>query len=402
MGVLESIISLFEHKAHPVDAIMGRLSNSLLGLDDRRLIMRGIAKSLVEHLGLKSAHLFTLSEDTKRFVLFETDGEISIDALPLSHPFFDYFKQPIAPTLLHKLPYSIHHSLKDYSFFSDSLIYPIHSFGKLQGVFILGPKKSGKPLSVHDHVLLFSVIHLLLILFDRIAYDDHLTTLQTALDDATKAASVFWLVNDYMHDLKTPWGLLLSATDPRSGCVTTDDFRARISKYSERAFKTLSLINRILARGRERITVPIELTAAITDILSAHSDMSVVSFTASQQSCFILGDPSDITILIINLLKNAKEATDPLSVQKNQVALHLEVDSDTCTIHVSDTGCGMSPEAVEAILSGVATSSKCFGSGVGTRAVLRIIHDHKASLFIESTEDEGSVFSVTFTRHHNF
>jgi len=251
-------------------------------------------------------------------------------------------------------------------------------------------------LSPQDHILLFTVIHQLLILFDRVAYQEHLAHMQTALDDATKAASVFWLINDYMHDLKTPWGLLQAATDPRSGCVTADDFRERISRYSQRAHKTLAIVNRILARDRQRISVQVDLQDAIREILDAHSDMKVVSFLPSELPCIVLGDPSDLDILIINLIKNAKEAARPELNEKNGVSISLQVENHHVVLRVSDTGSGMTPEMIDSILYGQAKTTKRFGSGVGTRAILRIVKEHQATLRIKSTLGVGSTFSVFF------
>jgi len=127
-----------------LDAVMGKLSASLLGLEDRPSIMRGIAETLVENLGLRSAYVFAFYNETASFQLFKTDMERVLDTVPASHLFFQHFKEPIAPTLLNKLPIAIQLTLRNYPFFPNSLIYTVHSFGTLQGLFVLSPKENGK------------------------------------------------------------------------------------------------------------------------------------------------------------------------------------------------------------------------------------------------------------------
>ena len=377
---------------------MGRLSASLLSLDDRPSIMRGIATAFVENLTLRSAYVFAFYNESSTFQLFKTDRDTMLDSFPLEHPFFRHFNEPIAPTLLRKLPTHCWDDLGPVPFFPDSLIYPIHSFGKLQGVFILSPKRNKKPLSHQDHVLLFTVIHQLHILFDRVAYQEHLAHMQMALDDATKAASVFWLINDYMHELKSPWALLQTAADPKYGAETLEALREHISRHSRRAYKTLTIVNRILARNRERLTVSIDLVEAVQQILEAHSDMKFIAFSHSDSPCLILGDSSDIDILLINLIKNAKEAALTKRDQKNHISITVEQDLETkrVVLSVKDSGCGMSQETIHAILSGTAKTTKHFGSGIGTRAILRIVQEHNAIMSIESKIGEGTIFRVRF------
>lgn len=378
-----------------IDAIIGNLMASLTGLEDRPSIMRGIGQCLSAHLPLNAVYILCLSPQKDTILLFNLSTETILSQHNITLPLFNHFQDPIAPTPIQKLPKTIQATLDDFSFLPSDFIYPVHSFGVLQGLFVLQPHT---PLSAEDHVLLFTIMHHILILFDQLSYKSHISQLQSALDDATKAASVFWLINDYMHDLKTHWGLLQTAVDPLSGCVTPDDFRERILKYSDRAYKTLATINRILARDRARVAVHIDLSKAVRDVLNAHSDMKVVQFYAPKMHPFIIGDPSDIDILIINLIKNAKEAirTDSLKKHDIFVSIGYMPEEKKVFLSVKDMGCGMGPEAVEAILSGHAYSTKCFGSGVGTRAILRIVKDHHATMTLQSTLGEGSVFTILF------
>lgn len=381
---------------HAHDAIMGKLMADLVGIDNKQVIMSGIGECLFKHLPM--ANVYILCQDIKNMhlQLLKAGQSTLYSEHDLSNPFFSFFQEPKAPTLIQQLPPEIHRSLQDFPFTPTDLVYPVHSFGKLQGIFIL---QAHTPLSADDHMLLFSLTHHMLILFDQLSYKEHISQLQHALDDATKAASIFWLINDYMHDLKTPWGLLQMSTDPKSGCITPDDFRQRIAKYSDRAYKTLATINRILARDRERVSITIDLCKAVQDILEAHSDMKIVQFNKPTIRPFIMGDPSDIDILLINLIKNAKEAIRTDVLQKHDIIVTISYDSKQQKVRLSvkDTGCGMSEETVKAILEGHAHTTKNFGSGIGTRAILRIVKDHNATLELLSQEGCGSEFIILFS-----
>jgi len=108
----------------------------------------------------------------------------------------------------------------------------------------------------------------------------------------------------------------------------------------------------------------------------------------------ILADPDLIQMILINLVKNAKEA---MSEAKNRtIILSAGTDSQSIPfIQVIDHGEGIVPEAIERIFVPFYTTKKS-GSGIGLAISRQIMNLHKGSLDAESMVGERTVFTLRF------
>jgi nitrogen fixation/metabolism regulation signal transduction histidine kinase len=108
----------------------------------------------------------------------------------------------------------------------------------------------------------------------------------------------------------------------------------------------------------------------------------------------ILADPDLIQMILINLVKNAKEA---MTEAKNRtIILSAGTDSQsTPFIQVIDHGEGIVPEAIERIFVPFYTTKKS-GSGIGLAISRQIMNLHKGSLEAESIVGERTVFTLRF------
>lgn len=104
----------------------------------------------------------------------------------------------------------------------------------------------------------------------------------------------------------------------------------------------------------------------------------------------LLIDPSLMEQVMINLLKNAKEA---VSKHKGSIAMSLTVQpNDGVLIKVQDNGKGIPPEIAEKIFIPFYTT-KSEGSGIGLSLARQIVQMHQGELNFE-TSSEGTVFSI--------
>ncbi|MDE6023562.1 MAG: GHKL domain-containing protein, partial [Muribaculaceae bacterium] len=101
-------------------------------------------------------------------------------------------------------------------------------------------------------------------------------------------------------------------------------------------------------------------------------------------------DPHQIEQVLINLLKNAVEATkiDP-SVVVSTMADH---PNHFFFITVTDNGCGISPDAADSIFLPFFTT-KSGGSGIGLSLSRQIVSMHGGSIKFDSSSD-GSTFTI--------
>ena len=103
----------------------------------------------------------------------------------------------------------------------------------------------------------------------------------------------------------------------------------------------------------------------------------------------IEGDKTKLQEVLLNLLKNAYEATLP----NHTVNLEAYLSENTVVIKVSDTGCGIPYELLPTIFKPFVTYKK-EGTGLGLSICEQIVKAHGGIISVESVVDEGTCFWV--------
>lgn len=108
----------------------------------------------------------------------------------------------------------------------------------------------------------------------------------------------------------------------------------------------------------------------------------------------LVADQDLIQMILINLIKNAKEAMDDATTRT--ILLKSGVDSQSHPfIQVIDHGEGIVPEAIERIFVPFFTTKKS-GSGIGLAISRQIMNLHKGNLEVDSILGEKTVFTMKF------
>ncbi|HOI56501.1 MAG TPA: ATP-binding protein [Phycisphaerae bacterium] len=103
---------------------------------------------------------------------------------------------------------------------------------------------------------------------------------------------------------------------------------------------------------------------------------------------------------VTNVIKNAYEAfaADPQTFGEGEILVCARLlDDERLELVVEDKGMGMSPEELDDVRRFVpgGTSKKTHGTGWGLPTAKRKVEDHDGSLAIDSTEDVGTVVTIT-------
>ena len=108
----------------------------------------------------------------------------------------------------------------------------------------------------------------------------------------------------------------------------------------------------------------------------------------------IMGNETQISQLLLNLLINAFHATEAIG---GTVSVITEIKEEQFVIKVMDNGYGISKENMKRIFEPFFTTKKGGeGTGLGLAIAEQVIEEHNGTINVESKEGEGTLFLVTF------
>ncbi len=116
-----------------------------------------------------------------------------------------------------------------------------------------------------------------------------------------------------------------------------------------------------------------------------------ISVERRMDETVVNGDPGLLKQVILNLMLNAVQAMEKGGV----LGISTETDGRDFHMHVSDTGCGITPEHAERIFDPFFTT-RDEGTGLGLSISLKIMQAHGGTIRAKSLPGEGSVFTLCF------
>ena len=102
-----------------------------------------------------------------------------------------------------------------------------------------------------------------------------------------------------------------------------------------------------------------------------------------------------ISISILNLILNAVEA---MEADTGKLSVIVKQTIDFTNILIKDTGSGISEDNLKKLFEPYFTTKKN-GMGLGLVSTLNIIKSHKADIKVESKENVGTTFIISFPNH---
>ncbi len=100
-------------------------------------------------------------------------------------------------------------------------------------------------------------------------------------------------------------------------------------------------------------------------------------------------DPNQLNQVLVNLLKNAMEATEA----GDRIILASGSEDNQVWFSIQDTGRGMTPEVREKIFHPFFTTKEK-GTGLGLAVIHKIITDHQGTIDLDTTPGGGSTFTI--------
>jgi two-component system sporulation sensor kinase B len=253
------------------------------------------------------------------------------------------------------------------------------------------------------YMLLFSAVSYLTLAF--IIYLIEINDLQLffmeRLQQAEKLNSISQLAASVAHEIRNPMttirGFMQLLKDEKN---LTGNQNMFVTVSLEELDRTQAIIDDFLSLARPNSTEYeiINISLHLKDIVDFMRPYGIISgidiLCEAEEDLTIKGSLHEFKQLIINLLKNGIEA---MTNNSGKVSVTAKKDclNNLVIITVEDEGVGLSKEQIKQ-LGQPYYSTKSKGTGLGLMISFDIIKRMNGNVIINSTENKGTIFRLTF------
>ncbi len=255
---------------------------------------------------------------------------------------------------------------------------------------------------------------------EKVRAEEERVRLEAQLKQAEKMQAVGQLAGGIAHDFNNILGAILGYGELAQRRAQSDsDMKRYLDTIMGAGNRAKALVTQILsysrAEGTEKMPVIVApIAQEVCDLVRGSTPLAIdVNFQAEEGDAMVLGDPTRLHQLLMNLSTNAIQAmgeeggTLELSVTTEVLAQPLKVRSgevppgEYVRIRVRDSGHGIAPEVIDRIFEPFFTTKPAGrGTGLGLALVHSVVTEHKGFIEVDSELGKGTTFTVWIARIH--
>jgi signal transduction histidine kinase/CheY-like chemotaxis protein len=253
---------------------------------------------------------------------------------------------------------------------------------------------------------------------EKIKADEDKRRLEAQLKQAEKMEAVGHLAGGIAHDFNNILGAILGYGELAQKRAPAGDLKRYLDTIMSAGNRAKSLVTQILsysrAEGAERIPVIVgPIAQEAVDLVAGSSPQGMeVNYTACAEEVAVLGDPTRLHQLFMNLFTNAIQAMGQGGRLDVEVAVeHVDAPRKVRTgelapgeyvrFSVKDTGHGIAPEVIDRIFEPFFTTKPAGrGTGLGLALVHSVVVEHSGFIDVESELGRGTTFTVWIPLAH--